>query len=184
MRPLDDIIADIDKSPFTAFEADEDSVGSGDTRQFIKFMLDDLVMAAPIADTLEIGRHPIITALPNLPGWILGISNVRGEIVSMVDLKAFFNIAPPAVKRDARFIILHNPLFKVGITVDRILGIFTYSRTGVDGPALFQPESRPQKKAGWAEYVSDVIPLKDGVLNILDIKRLLASPQMNAFSSQ
>ncbi|MFW5637374.1 MAG: chemotaxis protein CheW, partial [Thermodesulfobacteriota bacterium] len=57
-----------------------------DEVQLIKFMMDDLLLAVPLPKALEIGRQPVITPLPNLPGWVLGVSNIRGEIISMVDL--------------------------------------------------------------------------------------------------
>ena len=57
--------------------------------QFIRFYLNDILLAIPLKSALEIGHRPVITPLPNLPDWLLGVSNVRGEIVSIVDLKIF-----------------------------------------------------------------------------------------------
>ncbi|MGE0086381.1 MAG: chemotaxis protein CheW [Desulfococcaceae bacterium] len=150
---------------------------------YIRFMLDDILMAVPLSTALEIGRQPRITQLPNLPGWVPGVSNIRGEIISIVDLKAFFSMAPPGVKRNQRFIIIHNTEMKTGIVVDRIIGIYTPERidTGVH-TGLYR--AADAEKMAWTAYVSGVVSLGDTVINILDTDRLLSCPRMNAFRGE
>ena len=60
--------------------------------QYILLTLEKIFFALPLSGALEIGRSPDITVLPNLPNWVLGISNIRGEIVSFINLKTFFGI--------------------------------------------------------------------------------------------
>jgi purine-binding chemotaxis protein CheW len=154
-----------------------------DEAQLIKFMVDDLLLAVPLPRALEIGRQPVITPLPNLPSWVLGVSNIRGEIISMVDLKVFFEI--PSVKRrqDRRFIILQTTEMKVGIVVDRILGIFSLEAADLPDQDPLHT-SRDDECPAWTGYISNTLPMADGaVLNILDAEKLLLSSRMNAFDS-
>ena len=72
------------------FEPDKGPTSLQD--QFILFAIEKSLFALPLSSALEIGRRPDITLLPNLPNWVLGISNVRGEIISFISLKAFFGI--------------------------------------------------------------------------------------------
>ncbi len=150
------------------------------------------------SQALEISRRPDITPLPNLPDWVLGVSNIRGEIISITDLKFFFGL-PIQKKNNAgtgkMVIILHNHEIKVGAVVDRVTGIFSPERTGK------KIQSSPYKKdPGFSEknsdylgelisYISGVIYTgetadKENLVNILDIDKLLASPRMNAFRTE
>ncbi|MFP4346909.1 MAG: chemotaxis protein CheW [Desulfococcaceae bacterium] len=154
-----------------------------DEVQLIKFMMDDLLLAVPLPKALEIGRQPVITPLPNLPGWVLGVSNIRGEIISMVDLKAFFEIPAAEPRRDRRFIVLHTPEMKVGIVVDRILGIFSLDSAGFPDQDPLHT-GRDDDRPAWTAYISNTLPMADGaVLNILDAEKLLSSSRMNVFDS-
>ncbi len=149
--------------------------------QHIKFTLSDVIMAIPLSDVHEIGRHPRITPLPNLPPWILGVSNIRGEIISMVDIRAFFHMQSSVPARNSRFIILHNPDMKVGIIVEKIMGIFSPDSLKTGKEPFYRDRERNDFK--WAAYISRVLAGDDELIHILDIHKLLSSPEMNAFGS-
>jgi len=169
----------------TARDPSEDPVPSArrEEVQLIKFMMDDLLLAVPLPKAVEIGRQPVITPLPNLPRWVLGVSNIRGEIISMVDLKAFFEIPTVKHRRDRRFIVLHSPEVKVGIVVDRILGIFSLDTADLPDQDPLHT-GRENDGPAWTGYISNTLPMADGaVLNILDAEKLLLSSRMNAFDS-
>ena len=62
------------------------------------------------------------TALPGVPPFVLGIINVRGQILSVVDLKKFFNLPEKGLGDLNRVIILQNDRMEFGILADVILG--------------------------------------------------------------
>jgi purine-binding chemotaxis protein CheW len=143
--------------------------------QFILFALEDTQFAIPLSNALEIGQQPDITPLPNLPEWVLGISNIRGEIISFINFKAFLGIPSSVAKGEQRFIIIHNQEIKVGIIVDRIMGIFSPDRS--DGKI----QNNPYRKGEIANYIQGTAVSGKYVTNILDIERLLSSPRMTEF---
>ncbi|MEZ4527270.1 MAG: chemotaxis protein CheW [Desulfobacterales bacterium] len=185
--PLDELLERTDRELGSGYfpeksepESAEELPGSAPC---IRFVLDDILMAVPLSTALEIGRQPRITQLPNLPGWMLGVSNIRGEIISIVDLKAFFGMAPPGLKRNQRFIILHNAEMKTGIVVDRIIGIYTPERIDTGTRSQLYRAADAGKMA-WTAYVSGVVSLGDTVMSILDTDKLLSCPRMNAFRGE
>lgn len=183
--PLQALVRDINRD-LQQQEAGEPETGPAERygiRQYIRFAVADILMAVPLFSVLEIGRHPRITSLPNLPGWVLGVSNIRGEIISMIDLKAFFGIAPPSSARKRRFIVIHNPDMKVGIIIDRIIGILTLDPTA--------PEKRNDlydtadaETLQWTAFVSEAVPMGEMLLHVIDVGKLLTAPRMNAFRSE
>ncbi len=143
--------------------------------QFILFALEKTLFALPLSSAVEIGRRPDITPLPNLPNWVLGISNVRGEIISFINLKAFFGISSTGVKLERRYLILHNQDMKVGIIVDRIIGILSVDQIDAD------LQNSPYREGEIANYILGVAVSGGNLTNMLDIDKLLSSARMTGF---
>ena len=143
--------------------------------QYILLRLEKDFFALPLSSALEVGRRPDITVLPNLPNWVLGISNVRGEIVSFINLKAFFGIPSTMTKTDRRFLIIQNHDMKVGIIVDRIMGILSLNQIDAD------LQKSPYREGEIANYILGVTVSGKRLTNILDIDKLLSSPRMTGF---
>jgi len=181
---LDELIAEIDSEiaePLGRGIKDEetspklDGMHTSLKDQYILLALEQTFFALPLSSALEIGRHPEITPLPNLPNWVLGISNIRGEIISFINLKAFFGISSTGAKVGRRFLIIHNPGMKVGIIVDRIMGILTLDQIDTD------LQNSPYREGEIAKYIMEVAVSGDNLTNILDIDKLLSSPRMTVF---
>ena len=181
---LKDLIAEIDSEtavPFdpgrTKEEISPESVGMQPSlqNQYILLALEKTLFALPLSGALEIGRRPDITPLPNLPNWVLGISNIRGEIISFINLKAFFGISSTGSKVGRRFLILHHQSMKVGIIVDRIMGILSLDPKGAD------LQNSPYREGEMANYILGVAVSGENLTNILDIDKLLSSPRMTGF---
>jgi purine-binding chemotaxis protein CheW len=62
------------------------------------------------------------TPLPGVPSFILGIVNVRGQILPLVDLKKFFNLPENGLGQLNKVIILQNKLMEFGILADEVIG--------------------------------------------------------------
>jgi purine-binding chemotaxis protein CheW len=145
-------------------------------KQYIKFILADISLAISITSALEIGRLPEVTPLPNLPGWILGISNVRGEIVSIVDPKGFFGWPLQRKIREPHFIIVHNKGMKVGLLVDRIAGIVSLDESDTD--IQDEPIEKTELEVKLEPYISDVSISEEKPLYVVDVDKLLSDPRM------
>jgi len=68
------------------------------------------------------------TPLPGVPSYILGIINVRGQIIPLVDLKKFFNFPAKGIGELNKVIIIQDERIEFGILADEIIGtkaIFT-----------------------------------------------------------
>ena len=141
--------------------------------QFIQFTLESTFFALPLSNALEIGHRPEIAPLPNLPKWILGISNVRGEIISFVNLKAFLRIPSSGVKAERRFIIICNHDMKAGIAVDKTPGIFSMDKINYD------IQSSPYRHGEFVKYIKGVTLAGENIINILDTDRLLSAMRIN-----
>jgi len=181
---LEDLIARIDKETGQAMvDVPDDTPSlSNDVEygfdQFITFALQNILLALPLSSALEIGHRPMITPLFNLPDWVLGVSNIRGEVVSIVDLKTYFELPSSGPKRDGRLIIVHNRDMKVGMLVDRIMGILSLDQIDTD------IQESPHREGELSPFISGVVVSGENLLNILDVDKLLSSPRMTSFRAE
>ena len=183
-QELVELVAEIDRETEKATdgepgqESPQKDPGDVRARQYIQFNLGATLLGIPLLNGLEIGHLPDITSLPNLPDWVLGISNIRGEIISIVDLKGFFGWPTRGPERGSRFIVMHNKDTKVGMVVDGIKGILSLDR--IDADIQDSPFSRGETSS----YVSGFVVSEEQPLYILDADKLLSSPRMTRFMSE
>ncbi|MGE3539896.1 MAG: chemotaxis protein CheW [Candidatus Tectimicrobiota bacterium] len=68
------------------------SAGSSDARQYLTFLLADAEYGVDILRVQEIKGWDLVTALPNTPGYVRGVMNLRGTIVPIIDLRQRFGL--------------------------------------------------------------------------------------------
>ena len=160
---------DVEKSP---------KKHSSGQRQYIKFILDEIVMGIPLVNALEIEQLSEITPLPSLPRWILGICNIRGEIISVVDLRGFFQMPSKSVKSMAPLIVIQSKGQKTSLMVDKIVGLLSIdpSDPGMQTNALTESKLLP--------YTSGVFFSGNEIIYLLNVEKLLTSARMNSFGEE
>jgi purine-binding chemotaxis protein CheW len=113
--------------------------GSGETFQVVEFLLGQDHFAIDLFDVKEVVEYTRITRLPNSPSYIKGIIDLRGEITTIIDLKQQLAISGTSKKseEESRIIVLDKQLTssKIGIMVDDVLTVSTYSSAHVDETA-------------------------------------------------
>lgn len=93
-------------------------------RRCVAFMLGDARYLIPLDHVAEVEALPIVTRLPHLPGWLLGVCNLRGNIVSVVDLARFLSL-PTGPMLMPRLMVLRSLKedLQIGMAVERLLGV-------------------------------------------------------------
>lgn len=81
-----------------------------------------------------------LTTLPGTPPFVLGIVNVRGQIISVIDLKIFFNLPEKGLGELNKVIIIRNERMEFGILADIINGIRSVSLDAVQSSPVSKSE--------------------------------------------
>ncbi len=146
------------------------------TEQFVLFSLGEQMFAAPIANVFELSLPPDLIMVPNTPQWMLGVANLRGEIISIVDIRGFLNMEQESYKKASRMIIAqtHDKEMMVGLIVDRINGIKYFS---IDEIEPFHQQSPERVEA----YFKGACAHEDTMVTFLDFEQLLQSAKMRQF---
>jgi purine-binding chemotaxis protein CheW len=114
--------------------------------------------------------HPLrdLTPLPGTPPFILGIVNVRGRILPVMDLKKFFDLPERGLTDLHRIILVRGHGLELGLLADVIVGVRSVAADSL------QP-SLPTLTGIRADYLKGV---GEGPLVVLDLDRLLADPKI------
>lgn len=99
--------------------------------EFLAFALEGEIYAVPIAAVREIMKVPPITEVPRAEAALLGLMNVRGEMLPIYDLKPRLELAakaaavrgPADAPRAARVVLVKDPAGDAGVLVDRVVGV-------------------------------------------------------------
>jgi len=91
--------------------------------QGIGFQIGGIRLVSPMGEVGEILKVPKITALPGVKSWILGIANVRGRLMPIVDLHEYLNMTPTLPMSQWRVLIVEDDDLVAGLIVEQSLGI-------------------------------------------------------------
>ena len=73
----------------------------------------------------------LITTVPRTPDYFLGIVNLRGEVISVIDMRIRFGIEPKAITNETRIVVLNTSGILIGMMVDRINPIEAFSADNI-----------------------------------------------------
>jgi twitching motility protein PilI len=91
--------------------------------QGLGFQVGGVRLVSGLDEVGEILTVPRVTALPRVKDWILGIANVRGRLVPIVDLHRFLSVATTTPRLQWRVLVVEAPDFRVGLVVEQSLGL-------------------------------------------------------------
>lgn len=91
--------------------------------EVVEFQLEYEQYAIETSYIREVYPLKELTPIPCTPPFVLGIINIRGQILSVLDLKTFFNLPEKGLVDMNKVIILHSDEMEFGILTDTILGV-------------------------------------------------------------
>jgi purine-binding chemotaxis protein CheW len=134
----------------------------------LEFLLADERYAIDSTYVSEVISMNNLTDLPCTPAFILGIINVRGEILSVIDIKKFFNLPEKEISNIKKVMLVKYKDIMLGILVDEIIG-----NTNI------YLETLQEKVNTITELLKNfIIGVSEDRLIVLDIKELLSSDKI------
>jgi len=97
--------------------------GKDNAWQAIAFRLNDATMLINMNSVSEVSPQPPVTKLPGVKRWVLGISNVRGEVLAIVDLHELFELGETRTPHLNRVIAIEEGDTRLCMVVDRVIGM-------------------------------------------------------------
>jgi len=144
--------------------------------EYLAFMLESECYAVPIRSIREIGKVPPLTELPRAEPHLLGVMNLRGDVIPVYDIKLRLRLTDKAAKvagpdappppRQARIIVAHTEEGPAGIWVDSVNEVVRLK------PSMLEPA--PPGLGGERDCVVGIGRRAHQLFILLDIQQALA----------
>lgn len=137
-----------------------------DVSQWVTFIVDGETYGVNVMQVQEVLPLSEIAPVPGAPPFVLGIINLRGNVVTVVDTRMRFGLPPRETDDDTRIVVVETEGQVAGILVDGVAEV-TYVRDNeVDtAPNVGNDES--------ARYIQGVVSREKDLLILVDVNRLL-----------
>lgn len=133
--------------------------------QLVGFVVGEEEFSVPILSIQEIIKPIEWTRVPRTPGYVLGVFNLRGTVIPLIDLRLKFGLPSEAMTENSRFIVMKNATETAGFVIDRLTEAIRLKKHEI-GPA---PETSMQEKT----MIEGVGKQNDKILTILKVDKLL-----------
>ncbi len=145
---------------------DHDSMNhSDDVVQLVGFIIGEEEYAIPILAIQEIIKPFPWTRVPQVPKYVVGVFNMRGAVIPLIDLRLKFGLSPLKQSDETRFIVMKNGDDVAGFVIDRLTMAIRIKKTDI-GPA-------PDTINGDDTMISGVGKQEDRIITILKVDKLL-----------
>lgn len=134
--------------------------------QYLTFLLGGQRYAVPILAVQEIRRYSTPTALPAVPSYVLGVINLRGTVVPVIDLRLRFARGDASVDRLTVVIVVSVMTRHVGLVVDDVSRVLTTSLDDVQPAPQFANHVD-------VSFVAGLLRDAETLVTILDIGKLV-----------
>ncbi|MBU0721394.1 chemotaxis protein CheW [bacterium] len=136
-----------------------------DVVQLVGFIIGEEEYAVPILSIQEIIKPIEWTRVPQTPGYVLGVFNLRGAVIPLIDLRLKFGLKSKKHNEETRFFVLKQGDDVAGFVIDRLTMALRIKKTDI-GPA-------PDTMAGDESLIEGVGKQADRILTILKVNKLL-----------
>ncbi len=136
-----------------------------DVVQLVGFIIGDEEYAVPILSIQEIIKPFTWTRVPQVPPYVLGVFNLRGAVIPLIDLRLKFGLPPKKQSEDTRFIVMRHGNDVAGFVIDRLTMAIRIKKENI-GPA-------PDTVIGDDTIIEGVGKQADKIITILKVDKLL-----------
>jgi len=139
---------------------------NNDVKQYVVFEIEGEIYALDILFVESIERMSQITRVPYSPAEMLGVINLRGDVIPVASIRQVLGYGEQHYTEATRIIIVQYEDYRIGMVVDRVLEILTVPFDSIQ----WGIEALEDKRKG---YFSGIINLEDKPIMVLDIPRTL-----------
>ena len=133
------------------------------------FYVADLLLGIPIHEVEEISRYSAVTPVPGAPQSVCGVMSLRGEVVTVLDLRVVLGLGKTDCDRRTRNVIVHAGGERIGLLVDRVADVVRAAKADLLPP--------PANLSGAESAMFQAVcRLENELLVLLDVAAATAAP--------
>jgi purine-binding chemotaxis protein CheW len=144
--------------------------------QWVTFRLQEETYGINVMQVQEVLRYTEIAPVPGSPDYVLGIINLRGNVVTVIDTRARFGLPPAEVSDNTRIVIIEAEKQVIGILVDSVAEVVYLKQSEIDNaPNVGTDES--------ARFIQGVANREGELLILVDLNKMLNDEEWDEISS-
>lgn len=133
-------------------------------RKFLTISIDQEVYGIKIEHVIDINRIQEITEVPHQHPYVMGIINLRGQIIPVIDIRKRFGKSVIAYDDRTCIIVINYESDHVGLIVDRVEEVMAIPES-----LLHQPDTGDNK----SKFIKGILKFNEQIITLLDIERIL-----------
>jgi purine-binding chemotaxis protein CheW len=138
--------------------------------QWVTFRLENETYGINVMQVREVLRYSEIAPVPGAPAYVIGIINLRGNVVTVVDTRERFGLPASEITDSTRIVILETENQVVGILVDAVAEVVYLRQSEIEiAPNVGNEEN--------SRYIQGVSHKNDELLILIEIKNLLTESE-------
>lgn len=146
---------------------DELSVVATGSQDYVTVSLDGQMVGIPVLAVHDVLNAQKITMIPRAPDWVAGVLNLRGRIVTAIDMRRRLGLPPLAEGESSMSVVVEHNEEPYSLQIDKVGEVLSLEDQLFEkNPVTLDPR--------WREVSIGIYRLKDQLLPILDVDRLLA----------
>ncbi|NNJ92980.1 MAG: chemotaxis protein CheW [Gammaproteobacteria bacterium] len=151
-------------------EVDDETVNNDPEIQLVTFRLKDETYGINVMQVQEVLRVAEIAPVPGAPHYVLGIINLRGNVVTVIDTRVRFGLPSAEINDLSRIIVIESEAQVVGILVDSVAEVADLHVSEIDSaPNVGNDES--------SRYIQGVASRDSNLLIVVDLNKLLSEEE-------
>ncbi len=144
----------------------DNATSSSQEQHVVIFRLADEYYALDIQAVQEIVRMQPITSIPGSDAWVEGITNLRGRVVPVIDLRRRCGVRDSEPTAETRIVVVSSPSGMVGLIVDAVSEVMRIPSEQVEPPSTIV--SVPENT-----YLRGIAKLEDRLVSLMDLEGVL-----------
>ncbi|MCO7189991.1 MULTISPECIES: chemotaxis protein CheW [unclassified Pseudoalteromonas] len=155
--------------------ADKNADSNDEVLQWVTYKLEDETYGINVMQVQEVLRYTEIAPVPGAPTYVLGIINLRGNVVTVIDTRSRFGLPSSDVTDNSRIVIIEAEKQVVGILVDSVAEVVYLRSSEIDSaPNIGTEES--------AKFIQGVSNREGELLILVDLNKLLSDDEWDELS--
>ncbi len=140
--------------------------------RWVTFRLEDETYGINVMQVREVLRYVEIAPVPGAAEHVLGITNLRGNVVTVIDARTRFGLPKAPITESTRIIVIELKSQLIGVLVDSVVEVVDLKTSEI--------EKTPQKqKDENARFIFGVSNLGEKLLILVNLDKLLATEKQN-----
>ena len=157
-------------------EADEEWSGEAAAKKTVRvlsFRLGNENYAINITDAKEVFRLSSITKVPNTPSFIVGVTNLHGEVIPLIDIRYLLGLASKEGLGGTKAIVTDLESNPIGVIVDEVGEAVDIEEESMQPPLA-------TIKASLAAFTKGQVRLGSEILVLLELKKIMNCPEIES----